>query len=257
MVTHLVSHTRIPHNVRQLTAPVWRSSGRDARPFYLYRQPQQAHAMTTDSLTPEAVQVMLDTMASMQEAHNLHVHPDWRTQRYEYYRAIWVECAEMLDHYGWKWWKKQDADIDQVKLELVDIWHFGLSDLLRAQTLDASVGQTLAGISAVSEPDPERFRQAIEALALNTLQNQAFALAPFAAAMGSLPMDYEELFSMYVGKNVLNNFRQDHGYKQGTYQKVWHGREDNEHLIDVMNEQPLGEDLPQRLYAALQARYPG
>ena len=35
-----------------------------------------------------------------------------------------------MDHYGWKWWKKQSPDTEQVKLELVDIWHFGLSQLI-------------------------------------------------------------------------------------------------------------------------------
>ena len=34
------------------------------------------------------------------------------------------ECSELLDHYGWKWWKHQATDLDQVKLEIVDIWHF-------------------------------------------------------------------------------------------------------------------------------------
>jgi len=32
----------------------------------------------------------------------------------------------------------------------------------------------------------------------------------------------------------LNIFRQDNGYKDGSYQKVWDGREDNEHLADVL-----------------------
>ena len=49
---------------------------------------------------------MLQTMAEMQDAHNTLVHEHWRTQGHEYYRAMWVECAEMLDHFGWKWWKK-------------------------------------------------------------------------------------------------------------------------------------------------------
>ena len=43
---------------------------------------------------------MLRTMAEMQDAHNVHVHPEWRTQGYEYYRAVWVECAEMLEKSG-------------------------------------------------------------------------------------------------------------------------------------------------------------
>ena len=52
---------------------------------------------------------MLMTMASLQEEHNVQVHAEWKEQGYDYYRAIWVECAEMLDHFGWKWWKKQES----------------------------------------------------------------------------------------------------------------------------------------------------
>jgi len=42
------------------------------------------------------------------------------------------------------------------------------------------------------------------------------------------------LFEMYVAKNVLNKFRQDHGYKEGSYHKVWNGREDNEVLAEII-----------------------
>ncbi len=37
-------------------------------------------------------------------------------------------------------------------------------------------------------------------------------------------------------KNVLNIFRRDNGYKAGTYQKSWQGREDNEHLVSVIHQ---------------------
>jgi len=72
----------------------------------------------------------LATMLELQNNMNTKVHADWREQQFEWYRAIWIECAELLDHYGWKWWKKQTPDVDQIALELVDIWHFGLSLLL-------------------------------------------------------------------------------------------------------------------------------
>jgi hypothetical protein len=55
---------------------------------------------------------------------------------------------------------------------------------------------------------------------------------------------------------MLNRFRQNNGYKSGEYKKLWHGREDNEHLIELLAE--LSDDpeqLPQRLYAGLEARY--
>ena len=33
---------------------------------------------------------------------------------------------------------------------------------------------------------------------------------------------------------MLNIFRQDNGYKDGSYEKTWGGREDNEHLADIL-----------------------
>ena len=76
----------------------------------------------TDSINAASTidrQVLLQTMADMQAAHNEQVHPQWQAQGYAYYRAVWVECAELLDHYGWKWWKHQLPDLDQARLELV------------------------------------------------------------------------------------------------------------------------------------------
>ena len=198
---------------------------------------------------------MLATMARMQDDHNRQVHPLWRHQGYPYYRAIWVECAELLDHFGWKWWKHQVPDHDQVKLELVDIWHFGLSELIRAEQIDDALVDLFARDSPVN--DPEGFRLAVEQLAQSTLQQRGFVINDFIAAMHALPMDFDELFKLYVGKNVLNHFRQDHGYKQGTYLKLWHGREDNEHLIELIASLDTGHpEAPEHLYLRLQARYP-
>ena len=73
----------------------------------------------------------------------------------------------------------------------------------------------------------------------------------------ALPMPVSELFELYVGKNVLNDFRQDHGYKTGEYQKLWDGREDNEHLMEVLGALDCAADeVPEALYRALQERYP-
>ena len=69
-------------------------------------------------------------MLTMQDAMNSRVSDTWKNNNYEWYRAIWVECAEMLDHHGWKWWKAQTLDLPQVQMELVDVWHFALSHMI-------------------------------------------------------------------------------------------------------------------------------
>ena len=53
---------------------------------------------------------------------------------------------------------------------------------------------------------------------------------------GHAGLDGEGLFREYVSKNVLNHFRQDNGYKTGTYQKTWGGQEDNVHLVALMEQ---------------------
>ena len=195
-------------------------------------------------------------MLELQDAMNSKVNPDWRNAGSEWYRAIWTECAEMLDHYGWKWWKHQQPDMDQVKLEIVDIWHFAMSDLLLRETsMDAVAQQIEQGLSQA--PSSADIRQAIESLALVTLQTKSAHVAEFAALMSCAGLSFDELFRMYVGKNVLNFFRQDHGYKDGSYIKVWDGREDNEHLADILAAlNPDEAGFADMVYQQLEAAYP-
>jgi hypothetical protein len=55
----------------------------------------------------------------------------------------------------------------------------------------------------------------------------------------------------------LNFFRQDHGYKEGTYIKIWHGEEDNEVLAILVNRlDASAADFQHQLYQALEAKYP-
>lgn len=196
-------------------------------------------------------------MLRLQDEINACVHPQWRAQDYPWYRAIWVECAELLDHHGWKWWKYQSPDWEQVRLELVDIWHFGLSALLAAETPAAAIAATLAEPpDAAAERGAEAFRCAIEGFAVNTLRARDFDLPGFAALLRAAGLDFEALYRGYVGKNVLNRFRQDRGYQQGTYRKHWGGREDNEWLVILTADlDPESANFAADLHAALDACY--
>jgi len=187
---------------------------------------------------------------------NTRVHQDWSNQSFEWYRAIWIECGELIEHFGYKWWKKQVPDLPQVQLEVIDIWHFGLSALFGSgksiETLAGEISEELEGF----EPTGVDVREATEALALHSLQTKGFSPSKFWDLMLASGLDFEGLYSAYVGKNVLNFFRQDNGYKEGTYIKNWSGREDNEHLVDVMQTlDHSAEDFADRVYASLEALY--
>lgn len=196
------------------------------------------------------------TMLQMQDDMNTKVHSNWREQGFEWHRAIWVELAEMLDHYGWKWWKHQEPDLEQVHLELIDIFHFGLSArLVSGQAVDAianDVEQELQNAETQAS-----FAETIEVMVANTLATKNFDVKTFAGLMQQTELSFDELFRHYVGKNVLNFFRQDHGYKTGEYVKVWNGKEDNEVLMDVLKatdaNSPEFKDL---VYQGLKQAYP-
>ena len=208
----------------------------------------------TDSLSTAKQQII--QMLSMQDAMNSRVSETWRDNNYEWYRAIWVECAEMLDHHGWKWWKHQEIDVAQVQLELVDIFHFGLSLRLMAGDSIEDITDTLS-TELMQSSDEQDFKIALENLASAAVTNKAFDAVALADCMRLMSMDLDELFRQYVGKNTLNFFRQDHGYKEGSYIKMWHGEEDNEVLANLVNTlDTTAADFQEQLYAALEAKYP-
>ncbi len=196
-------------------------------------------------------------MLEMQDAMNSRVNPGWRQAGNAWYRAIWTECAEMLDHYGWKWWKHQQPDLEQVQLELVDIMHFAMSDYMLQGADNAEVAARIENELA----DPRRcadIRAAIEIMAQTTIAQQSMHFSDFANIMALIEMDFDRLYRMYVGKNVLNFFRQDHGYKEGSYIKIWEDREDNEHLVEVLDSLDSGAaSFRVDVYSELLRRYPG
>ena len=195
------------------------------------------------------------SMLEMQEEMNARVHDSWRDQNFEWYRAIWIECAELMDHYGYKWWKHQEPDEAQVQLEIVDIWHFGMSCLLQNERDEERLASNIA-LSWKEQRSESNFREIVEALAAETLNNRTFSISIFSELCNSSELSFPQLYSFYIGKNVLNFFRQDNGYKEGSYKKIWGGREDNDHLNDLLNTiDNTAANFSELLYKALEDRY--
>jgi len=210
------------------------------------------------------------TMLRLQSSMNAKVDPNWIAAKYPYLRAVVIEGAEAIEHHGWKWWKKQDMDLPQLQMELIDIWHFLLSEILlhnygneekalnHLQDLLATAREQ-ASIEFDSRQYIPKSLDLINKLELLIALAAArrIELAIFEAIMTDCRMDWTLLYCQYVGKNVLNFFRQDHGYKQGNYQKMWNGREDNEYLVEVMlTLDPVDPDYQDKLYASLKSHYP-
>ena len=213
-------------------------------------------------------QQQLNTMLSLQNNMNIKVNPEWLTAGYGYLRAAMVESVEAIDHHGWKWWKAQEKDLPQLQMELVDIWHFALSASIIDYKGDIEATATaLASQLAENTPHVKFDGQSYSPAGLSLLDNLELMTGLCAAKRFSVPlfmqivtqseMTGEELYRQYVGKNVLNFFRQDNGYKAGTYVKTWDGREDNAHLVEVLDSLDMNApDYADLVYKGLADRYP-
>lgn len=215
-------------------------------------------------MTPEsASQARLASMLELQDKINALINPKWREAGNPWFRAIWTECAELMDHIGWKWWNRQVPEMEQCRLELVDIFHFGLSDLLvRHVTIEAACAAAIEEFKALDQPTNTRqlassaVLDLVEQFASQTLLSRSFSFAGFVPLCAAFQLDAADLHRRYVSKNVLNIFRQDHGYKQGTYIKNWKGKEDNEWLTAIASGIDVPpEALADELYRGLMSAY--
>lgn len=188
-------------------------------------------------------------------------------------RCIYMECAELIDSFSWKHWKDINKDIDweNATIEVVDIWHFVMSLVLEDYKINnrGDIDKLTSDLSDIQ--GFERFckepydRNNIEPMGvindIETMINLSTSYDPniydglvkeyFSLAL-KCGVNLTTLYKYYVAKNVLNKFRQDHGYKEGTYQKVWDGKEDNEVMLEILATNTQGVAA---LYAKLEKAY--
>lgn len=205
----------------------------------------------------------LDMMLTLQDNMNTKVNPQWATAGYPFLRAVVIEGGEAMEHHGWKWWKKQTADRAQTQIELVDIWHFYLSHFMikeqdrahAATEIFNQLSSTYFSVGLVFDGRHYVYNEmgVIEKMELliGLAVSRRTSVPLFECLMEDLGMSWDELYKQYVGKNVLNLFRQANGYKEGTYIKIWNGREDNVVLEQIMQDATTPEDI----YAQLEATY--
>lgn len=191
---------------------------------------------------------------------------DWR-------RCIYLEAAELIESYPWKHWKNIDASPDyaNIKIEIVDIWHFVMSETLRLYKIEnlgsiADIASTVANMEGF-----ETFKKSDKGVVLESYAQIALVeemirilfcekedinalLISFLTISSKLNLKLPELYELYIGKNILNKFRQNHGYKEGSYIKVWNGKEDNVVMQSILHQH--SEITPDALYVALEELYP-
>jgi len=187
-------------------------------------------------------------------------------------RCTYLECAELIESYPWKHWKNIDAkpDYENIKIEAVDIWHFIMSQALEDYKIKhlGTINDLAENINALDNfskftkkvtPTTKDYYAQIEVV--ETLMKTLFCTASTEESMEAFidvamisGLNLDTLYKLYVGKNILNKFRQDHGYKDGTYIKIWNGKEDNVTMQKLLEK---NKDMsPKNLYNELEKAYP-
>jgi len=164
--------------------------------------------------------------------------------------CIIAESGELLDWHGYKHWSKQEPNIQELKIEVVDIWHFLMSLLISIskEDFDAIATQISDGFNIDIEDDVEYNLEEVLFKFIISIQPHSDIIIKsshwFSALSRTAGISFDELYSMYMIKNWLNKFRQDNGYKDGSYIKKWNfdGKieEDNTILFNMFEK--LGEE---------------
>lgn len=219
----------------------------------------------------DKILLMLRLQATLNEATNGAKWTDGITKNgkaINWKRCIYMECAEMIDSFSWKHWKNIDKETDwaNLQIEVVDVWHFIMSLAIEnyAQTNKGTLQDLAQNISQLRTFGKINTKNAlfgtqddtiqkIESIMLDTLSKETLNLEKLISDFFDLVvmsgLDLQSLYKLYVGKNILNQFRQDHGYKDGSYIKVWRGEEDNVVMKGVLDAN--GSLSPEALYEEL------
>ncbi len=210
-------------------------------------------------------------MFQLQEELNRKINDNWRQIRSkeDFARAAWIECAELVDSLPWKWWKKQQPDMENVQIEVVDIWHFVMSYIL----LDyEDIGKAVESepvalfMKGLNEDfrelnikgeyinhylgETDRYKNIIflaERVAEGFLKQDLNEGVFFFGLLVKNTISFEHLYLLYTGKNILNHIRQEKGYNSGEYKKVINGMEDNRYLFELVKSVKNKKDLEEKI----------
>lgn len=181
-----------------------------------------------------------------------------------WFRTIYLEGAELIESYPYKHWKdvNKEPDWGNIQIETVDIWHFLQSQTLVEQHMqktiasyDLNIPEFLndAYLEALTfSKDDNGSGLELTELILNIASEYSIdetnysidnfselCVIFFRLTLTVFDNGLDDLEKLYYGKNALNGLRQNNGYKEGTYIKIWNDEgekvEDNVVMTRLLN----------------------
>lgn len=198
--------------------------------------------------------------------------------------AILMETAEIIDSTPWKHWKSVDDKIDMqnIHMELTDIWHFIMSKNLQDGTSKKEIAEAMyyyfkkvqRDEKVTNDKSQESIIRACNKIIAQAIDDNkpldihpqgSEYFIPFFELCKKTNLDYETLTLIYHGKNVLNRFRQDNNYQDSSkYKKLWNingkDMEDNQALMQILMDLTYEKNLApshEQIYSCLEEKYNG
>ena len=203
---------------------------------------------------------IFEKMVKLQHQFNKQVAEDYLDKSFNWNSAIIAESGELLDSLGYKWWKKQEPDMENVKVEAIDLLHFVISDRIQKNKKMFSEKESLEMTfvelyTEFNNVKVLRDYSTLEDMIFYLIATNSYRINVMKRIFTKLEMSNEDVYIAYITKNCLNKFRQDNGYKDGSYIKNWNGREDNIVAFEIANEWGADEELFEQLYLDLETYY--
>lgn len=196
----------------------------------------------------------IKNIVTEQDALNELVTKNWTDVRkeIEFRRACYVELAEAYDHLSFKWWKSGKVNLKEAQMELIDVLFFAMSKSILRSGVDGTIEILNTLNEAGNQPQNPNWFSELEVIdsLFNASIKKVTWFSELFSAMYRLEMTDEMIYNMYMGKLILNIFRQRNGYNKGTYKKIWDGVEDNVILSEIMKETQDVKKIEKLLSAA-------
>lgn len=230
-------------------------------------------------LTNRLIQIF-EAQHKANEVHLANLDTPVTTQNWKLYSI--VEIVELIDSLDYKHWAKKIVDVENIKMELVDIFKFLSSEMLSIYLPNTTITSlihdwvdklnkgkrdskyidTYCYLTGIDRPKPYTgsyyHKDTLINCALSNIDyilNRPSFLNTFKVDKFSSMLDryfslvsrvnerygftFPEFEKLFFAKTILGIFRQQHGYQEGTYVKIWDGVEDNVVLRELILNHPV------------------
>ena len=189
-------------------------------------------------------QKVANMLTVQDELNKQFIGEDWCDKsegvKFNWARYQRVEAVELMVHYNtFKHWKKPEPDIEQARIELIDIWHFILAELLYMECdmdyIESCVDAFGEGMQYAAD-QPVIVNDVVDAFVSSTYGEIEDSMYNFGMLHTLLDVDLDWATGYYLGKVALNKLRIEKGQYEGTYVKHW-GKEqleDNVYLENIL-----------------------